>query len=210
VHIHSVVGAGTEYPEDALSIARRAKELGLLSTVGIVHDETGRLRPLNDVQQKVIADIDRVSKPLFSFIRYNPWRANLAQGLPNDWHCPAGGRHLYICENGLVHYCTAQRGYPAIPLSQYTFADVERESKAKKSCAPYCTIACIQRVALLDELREQPKQALSRLFPAPEISGQTPKLPLPIKLLNAMLAPSRPSPNSRLFTRVALRVLNIR
>jgi MoaA/NifB/PqqE/SkfB family radical SAM enzyme len=135
-----VVGAGTEYPEDALSIARRAKELGLLSTVGIVHDETGRLRPLNDVQQKVIADIDRVSKPLFSFIRYNPWRANLAQGLPNDWHCPAGGRHVYICENGLVHYCMAQRGYPAIPLSQYTFADVERESKAKKSCAPFAPL----------------------------------------------------------------------
>ena len=39
------------------------------------------------------------------------------------WHCRAGGRFLYICEDGLVHYCSQQRGRPGIPLSQYTRED---------------------------------------------------------------------------------------
>src|SRR5439155_1028666 len=47
VNINSVVGATVERPEDALAIARRAIELGLTSTVGVIHDDSGRLRPLN-------------------------------------------------------------------------------------------------------------------------------------------------------------------
>src|SRR5271165_4525201 len=158
VSIHSVVGACTQRPEDALAVARRATELGLISTAGIVHDDTGQLRPLNPEQQKVIQEIEGLSKGRFSFVSHNPWRKNLVQGLPNDWHCGGGGRHLYICENGLVNYCMAQRGYPAIPLAQYTREDIIREANAKKSCSPYCTIFCIQRVAVIDEVRANPKK----------------------------------------------------
>jgi MoaA/NifB/PqqE/SkfB family radical SAM enzyme len=99
VNIHTVVGACREHPEDAVTIARRATELGFISTAGMVHDDTGRLRPLNAEQQKAIEEIENLSKPLFSFARHNPWRKNLARGFPNDWHCAAGGRHLYICED---------------------------------------------------------------------------------------------------------------
>ncbi|MBV9265023.1 MAG: radical SAM protein [Acidobacteriaceae bacterium] len=208
VNIHSVVGACSEHPEDALTIATRAKELGLISTVGIVHDETGRLRPLNAEQRRVIEEIDKLNKPLFSFARHNPWRRNLVHGLPNEWHCGAGGRHLYICENGLVHYCMAQRGYPAIPLARYTLEDVAREAKTEKSCAPYCTIFCIQRVALLDELRENPHQALLKLFPGDGV-GTQPKIPLPIRLLTNVLTAPHTSHGSRFFTRAASRLLNI-
>lgn len=209
VNIHTVVGACTEHPEDALAIARRADELGLISTAGIVHDETGRLRPLNAGQQRVLEDIEGLSKGLFSFARHNPWRKNLAHGLPNDWHCGAGGRHLYICENGLVHYCMAQRGYPAIPLDQYTRADMERESKTKKSCAPYCTVFCIQRVALLDRLRENPRQALAQLFPPRSADGSDSHLPVPIRVLSALFAPSHDATSGRLFRKAASRLLKI-
>lgn len=209
VNIHTVVGACTEHPEDALTIARRAKELGLVSTAGIVHDETGRLRPLNAEQQKVLEEIEGLSKGLFSFARHNPWRKNLARGLPNDWHCGAGGRHLYICEDGLVHYCMAQRGYPAVPLAQYTRADIERESKAKKSCAPYCTIFCIQRVALLDRMRENPKQVLDQLFPARGADGRDSRLPVPVRVLSALFTPSPGTLRGRFFRTAALRVLKI-
>lgn len=209
VNVHTVVGACTERPEDAVTISRRANELGLISTAGIVHDETGRLRPLNASQQKALDEIERKSKPLFSFASHNPWRRNLAQGKPNDWHCGAGGRHLYICENGLVHYCMAQRGYPAVPLAQYTRQDMEREYKAKKSCAPYCTVFCIQRVALLDELRQNPKQALQRLFPADDGAGRKANPPLGVRLLTAVLAPSRQAGPSRFIRRTALRILRI-
>ena len=57
------------------------------------------------------------------------------QGKANDWSCRAGSRYLYICENGLVHYCS-QRGTPGIPLEQYGAADLEREFHWAKSCAP--------------------------------------------------------------------------
>ncbi len=209
VNIHTVVGACTEHPEDAVTIARRAVELGLESTAGIVHDSSGQLLPLNATQRKAIEDIEKLSKPLFSFARHNPWRKNLIQGLPNEWHCSAGGRHLYICEDGLVHYCMAQRGHPAIPLSQYTREDMERESKVTKSCAPYCTIFCIQRVALLDRLRENPRQALAQLFPPRGAHGGEARLPVPIRALNALLLPSRAAPSGRFFRKAALRILRI-
>lgn len=212
VHIHSVVGAGTEQPEDALTIARRATELGLGSTAGIVHDATGKIQPLSSRAQKVIEEIENLSRPLFSFARHNPWRKNLLQGKPNEWHCPAGGRHIYICENGLVHYCMAQRGYPAIPLAQYTQEDIDREGKAPKPCAPYCTIFCVHRVALLDRLRENPRDALVQLFPAPQPNGQGEqqvRVPLPVRTLTALLAPSRASRGGQIFRKAALRILNI-
>jgi len=209
VNIHSVVGACDEHPEDAVAIARRAIGLGLISTAGIVHDASGRLLPLNAEQRKALEEIERLSKPLFSFARHNPWRANLVRGLPNEWHCGAGGRHLYICEDGLVHYCMAQRGYPAIPLARYTQEDIDRESKAVKSCAPYCTIFCIQRVALLDRLRENPRQALRQLFPPTDADGREVRPPAPIRALSALFLPSKASPHDRSFKRAALRILGI-
>lgn len=207
VHIHSVVGAGTAEPEDALTIAKRAQELGLGSSAGIVHDPTGHIQPIDERSRKVLEEIEKLSKPLFSFARHNPWRKNLLEGKPNDWHCPAGGRHIYICENGLVHYCMAQRGYPAKPLAEYTQEDIDRESKTPKSCAPYCTIFCVHRVALLDKIRENPREALVQLFPAPE-PGQA-KLPLPVRALTAAFSSQGPSRSSALFRKAALRILNI-
>lgn len=212
VHIHSVVGADTAQPEDALAIAKRATELGLGSSAGIVHDPTGRIQPLSQRARQVLEEIENLSKPLFSFARHNPWRRNLLDGKPNDWHCPAGGRHLYICEFGLVHYCMAQRGYPAKPLEEYTQEDIDRESKAPKSCAPYCTIFCIHRVALLDKLRVNPREALAQLFPAPGIDNQGSKQahpPLPVRALTSILAPARPSWSRQFFRKAALRILNI-
>src|SRR5258707_8025965 len=39
VNINSVLGSGVEDPEDALKIARRARELGVTSTAGVNHDQ---------------------------------------------------------------------------------------------------------------------------------------------------------------------------
>lgn len=46
VNINSVVGGGIKDPHDALVVAKRALELGFTSTVGIIHDGGGQLRPL--------------------------------------------------------------------------------------------------------------------------------------------------------------------
>jgi hypothetical protein len=62
-------------------------------------------------------------------------------------------RYLYICEDGLVHYCSQQRGYPGVPLAHYTKADLKREFVTEKSCAPNCTISCVHQVAYVDSWR---------------------------------------------------------
>ena len=67
----------------------------------------------------------QVFKNLYSGIR--SFQDNLADGKPNDWRCRAGARYLYICENGLVHYCSQQRGFPGVPLAGYTIDDIRRE-----------------------------------------------------------------------------------
>ena len=82
-----------------------------------------------------------------NYAQFDKFQEAIAQGRPNDWRCRAGSRYLYICENGLVHYCSQQRGYPGVPLADYTTADVKREFLTAKSCAPNCTIGCVHRSA---------------------------------------------------------------
>ncbi len=188
VTINAVVGSGVRHPEDAIAIVRRAKELGFRSTVGIVHDQDGRLRPLGSREQAVLREVAEIDRPVFSFDRYNSFQARLARGLPNAWHCHAGSRYLYICEDGLVHYCSQQRGHPGIPLADYSGADLEREYSTVKPCAPYCTIGCVHRVAMLDDLREQPLATLTAWFPAGDAGRQ---FPVPVRVLVRLLLTGR-------------------
>ncbi len=83
------------------------------------------------------------------------FQKNLMHGRQNDWKCRAGARYLYICEQGLVHYCSQQRGYPGVPLATYSVEDIQREFDTPKSCAPYCTIGCVHRASTLDSWRRQ-------------------------------------------------------
>ncbi|HEV2491635.1 MAG TPA: radical SAM protein [Terriglobia bacterium] len=152
VNINSVLGSPVRTPQDALTVARRALELGLTSTVGILHDSGGQLQPLNDEQQRIFLEIMGMGKA--SYARLNLFQKNIARGEPNDWRCRAGSRYLYVCENGLVHYCSQQRGYPAIPLDEYTPAHLEHEYHTLKACAPHCTVSCVQQVAMLDNWRD--------------------------------------------------------
>src|SRR3954462_8654819 len=85
-----------------------------------------------------------------SFTRINAFQDNIAKGLPTQWRCRAGARYLYICENGLVHYCSQQRGYPSVPLDTYSLDDIRREFDTPKSCAPYCTVGCVHRGSTMD------------------------------------------------------------
>src|SRR5690242_5861349 len=151
VNINSVVGGGVSHPQDALTIGRRALELGFSSTVGIIHDGEGQLQALGEEERRVYHEMKSMEKR--SFTRINAFQDNIAQGRPNQWRCRAGARYLYICEDGLVHYCSQQRGYPAIPLEGYTVADIRREYVTEKSCAPHCTVSCVHQVSIFDSWR---------------------------------------------------------
>ena len=156
VNINSVIGGGIRNPEDAVIITNRAVELGFSSSIGIIHDGTGAVKPLNRREERVYREIKNYGK--HSYSRLNWFQENLAKGKTNEWHCRAGARYLYICENGLVHYCSQQRGYPGIPLEQYTFADMEREYFTKKPCAPACTVGCVQKVSVIDHWRDPQRE----------------------------------------------------
>jgi hypothetical protein len=88
-----------------------------------------------------------------SFSRVNQFQHNIAMGRENIWRCRAGSRYLYICEDGLVHYCSQQRGYPGIPLAEYTDEQRHREFLTKKACAPRCTVSCVHQIAVVDSWR---------------------------------------------------------
>ncbi len=163
VSINSVMGSGVTNPEDALTVARRARELGFMSSVGIVHDGKGQLRPLGEREMAVYREISAMGRGL---MRMNgSFQDRLAEGKSNTWRCRAGARYLYIDENGLVHYCSQQRGYPAIPLESYTVEDIRREYRTEKPCAPYCTVNCVQQVALMDNWRTPQAPAVPAMSP---------------------------------------------
>ncbi len=166
VNINSVLGSGVKNPEDALQIAHRAVELGFTSTVGIIHDGNGQLKGLNPRQIEIFEEIMSLGKSSFS--RFNDFQHNVARGKEHNWRCRSGSRYLYVCEDGLVHWCSQQRGYPGIPLAEYTPEMRHREYFTAKYCAPKCTVSCVQQVAILDNWRG--KQTLKPLAmgPVPE------------------------------------------
>jgi MoaA/NifB/PqqE/SkfB family radical SAM enzyme len=165
VNINSVLGGGIKNPNDARIINARARELGFSTSIGIIHDGSGRLKPLGPAERKVYDEVSaaingpwQVLKNLYSGI--TSFQDNLADGKPNLWRCRAGARYLYVCEDGLVHYCSQQRGWPAIPLGEYSLEHIRAAFDTPKSCAPYCTIGCVHRVSTMDFWRSPQKTAV--------------------------------------------------
>jgi MoaA/NifB/PqqE/SkfB family radical SAM enzyme len=174
VNINSVLGAGIRNPVDALVIGRRAVELGFTCTVGVIHDGHGALKPLSATEDRIYNQLKYLGKKGYAQInRY--FQDNLLHGKPNNWRCRAGARYLYICEDGLVHYCSQQRGHPAIPLEEYTVEDIRREYRTKKPCAPYCTISCVHQASVADFWRAP--QDLRAFAPRPREPVSVPTRP---------------------------------
>jgi MoaA/NifB/PqqE/SkfB family radical SAM enzyme len=170
VNINSVVGAGIANPEDALTIARRARALGFTSTVGIIHDGNGQLRPLGKREREIYDEITSFNSPVFSV--FTRFKNNLVQGKPNNWRCRAGARYMYICEDGLVHRCSQQRGVPGTPLLEYTVDALAREFATPKGCAPMCTVSCVHAVAVFDNWRSPQAPALEVSLAPKDRGGQ--------------------------------------
>ncbi len=169
ININSVLGSEVKNPEDALTVAHRAQELGFTSTVGILHDAQGQWKPLGTRETEIFEEIMAMGKRSYS--RVNQFQHNIARGKANNWRCRAGSRYLYICEDGLVHWCSQQRGYPAVPLEKYTVEDRRREYFTEKGCAPQCTVSCVQQVGVMDNWRDPQTEN-------PALSPPTSKQPL--------------------------------
>jgi MoaA/NifB/PqqE/SkfB family radical SAM enzyme len=174
VNINSVLGSGVKNPQDALTIAHRAVDLGFTSTVGIIHDHSGQLKPLGEVETDIFEKVMTLGKRSFS--RFNDFQHNVARGKEHVWRCRSGSRYLYVCEDGLVHWCSQQRGYPGIPLAEYTSDMRHREYATKKFCAPRCTVSCVQQVAILDNWRD-PQNLKPNLRKRKPGAAQPPEVP---------------------------------
>jgi MoaA/NifB/PqqE/SkfB family radical SAM enzyme len=171
VNINCVVGAGVAKPEDALNISQRARELGFTSTMGIIHDGNGHLKPLAGPSREVYGAFQQLTG--WNITRFNrAFQNNLADGRPNDWDCRAGSRYLYVCEDGLVHRCSQQRGINAVPLSEYTTTHIREAFAARKPCAPFCTITCVHQASGFDRWR-------GRQLPSPAIAAMAVPRPEP-------------------------------
>src|SRR6202167_3516973 len=88
VNINSVVGGGIHHPHDALVIGKRAIELGFESTIGIIHDGDGQLKPLNEEEARVYFAMTQRKKT--NYAQFDKFQEAIVQGLPNDWRCRAG------------------------------------------------------------------------------------------------------------------------
>jgi hypothetical protein len=172
--------------------------------VGVLHDGGGQLQALGPAHASVYERILRLGGGLFSFTHFDSFQRNSVKGVPNRWHCPAGGRFLYICEDGLVHYCSQQRGHPAIPLAQYTRDDVLREGHKSKGCAPFCTISCVHQTAMLDQFRTDPREALAGILERRKELDPAWEPPASVRLLSWMFLNDSRARN--LFGAIAQRV----
>jgi len=159
VNVNSVLGISEERTQDVVVVAETAAKYGLQHSVGVLHDDTGTLKPLSAAQMQAYDQVTKISPSLVHTLNYRLFQKNLMQGQPNDWKCRAGARYLYVTEDGLVHWCSQQRGYPGIPLADYTRDDLRREFHTEKSCSPTCTLGCVHQMSMLDRYRGGQKPA---------------------------------------------------
>src|SRR5881392_3736416 len=66
VNINSVIGGGIKNPEDAVKITKRAVELGFSNSLGIIHDQSGSVKPLTRREERVYREIRSYGKQSYA------------------------------------------------------------------------------------------------------------------------------------------------
>ena len=153
VNVNSVLGISGERTQDVVTVAETAARYGLQHSVGVLHDEDGLLKPLSPEQMRAYERVTKISPSIVHTLNYWLFQKNLMHGRANDWKCRAGARYLYVAEDGKVHWCSQQRGYPGIPLLRYTREHIRREFHTEKSCSPTCTLSCVHQMSMFDRYR---------------------------------------------------------
>lgn len=171
VNINAVLGSGVRRPEDALEVAERAVRLGFSFTVGLIHGPDGQMAPLGARERAVYERLAAFRR--LSYSRFHHFKRNLIEGRANQWRCRAGARYLYVCEDGLVHYCSQRRGRPGKPLLAYSQEDLRREFLTEKPCAPLCTLSCVHQVSLIDAWRAPQSRPDAIIFPGRAVGRET-------------------------------------
>src|SRR6266705_4939339 len=88
VNINSVIGGGIKQLADALTVAQRAVELGFSTTVGVIHDEDGTLKPLTETEKQIFHAVKKLGNK--DHARLNWFQDSIAEGQPYEWRCRSG------------------------------------------------------------------------------------------------------------------------
>ena len=153
VNVNSVLGVSDRRTNDVVTVAETAAKYHFLHSVGLLHDHTGALKALSAAQMAAYRKVIRISPSPEHALNYWLFQKKLMHGQRNDWKCRAGARYLYVCEDGKVHWCSQRRGYPGIPLLEYTREDIKREFNTRKLCSPTCTLGCVHQMSMFDRWR---------------------------------------------------------
>jgi MoaA/NifB/PqqE/SkfB family radical SAM enzyme len=153
VNINSVLSPDAARPEDVVAVARKAREYGFSHSCGIAHDGGGGARPVPGAQRAVYLTVRAAARSQLHALNSRLFQDRVLAGRRDPWHCRAGARYLYICENGLVHWCSQRRGCPSIPLERFGLAEIRQSFSTRKACSPACTVTCVRQVSMFDNWR---------------------------------------------------------
>lgn len=150
INLNSVIGA--THPEEALEVINFGKKMGFDTTIGLIHDGTGKIK-LSGKQLEVYREAEKIRKtPIWD--KYNYEKEFIEKG-QSDFKCRSGSRYLYVDEAGLVVYCSQQRTLFSKDLMDYTPEDLKTQFYTKKPCSKNCTLGCVRRASSFDQWRAQ-------------------------------------------------------
>jgi MoaA/NifB/PqqE/SkfB family radical SAM enzyme len=152
VNVNSVLGGSAEHATDVLAVGQRARHFRFSHTIALVHDASGLARPLGDHEREVYRQAQRGSNAMLQLLNRRLFQERILSGSPDRWQCRAGARFLYVCEHGLVHWCS-QRTPPAIPIARYDRRAIRDAFDTWKPCCESCTVTCVRQVSMFDGWR---------------------------------------------------------
>ena len=156
VTINAVLGSST--PDDTRRVVQGVRDLGFYMTVGLMHDDHGQIMPglLEGQLAAMYHELQRTSRKTIFHRSGEGWESAMLQNAAAPFKCRAGGRYLYVDENGIVSYCSQRRGEPGLDFLRYTRDHVQQQFYTPKGCEDRCTIGCVRRASVFDGWRAQP------------------------------------------------------
>ncbi|MBP6989472.1 radical SAM protein [Candidatus Shapirobacteria bacterium] len=153
VNINSVIGS--QKPEEAIEVIKYAKKCGFSTTIGLLHDSTGKLC-LNEKQLKVYRELENERK--VPFWDFGNFEKEFIKNGSSPFKCRSGSRYLYVDEFGKVRYCSQTFKMYEKDLLSLTESDLEDNFYRYKPCCEKCTIGCVRRASWIDQWRFQNKR----------------------------------------------------
>jgi len=158
VNINSVVGGGFKDPNDALVIGKRALALGFESTIGIIHDGSGQLKPLKEDEARVYFEMTNRRKTNYS--RFDKFQEAIAKGEPNDWRCRPARATCISARTGWFTIAASSAGIRACHRRVH-HGRCEAGVPDRQELRANCTIGCVHRISHIDHWRAPQTNSVS-------------------------------------------------